>query len=240
MHFDTASNVVSDALLELGVVPSAVADAYGTSEATVVQCRALLKGLGRTLVRKFQWAALQKTHTFITTAAITSYAVPVDFGRLLPSTQWNQETENRLLGPLQAQGWQVLQSTSAVAGITYWHRFYQRKVWLYPTPTAEESISYEYQGRYWVMPTGQTAPTSESPTANTDVLWLDSRLLVTGLKLAWRKAKRMDVAAELAEHEEALAHATGGDAFVPDLPLSGVGGIRLLDDANVPDTGFGS
>lgn len=238
MHFDTATNVVNDALLEMGMASSS--DVYASTEAGVVQARALLKGLGRTLVRKYQWAALQKVHIFTTAAGTESYALPSDFGRLTPSTQWNQETEQRLLGPLQGQGWRVLNSSSAVNGITYWHRFYQRKVFLHPTPTAEEGLSYEYQSRFWVVPTGQTIPTSESPTANTDVLWLDSRLLVTGLKFAWRKAKRMDVSAELEEFKEALDHATGGDAFVPDLPLTGTNGIRLLDDGNVPETGFGS
>lgn len=240
MGFDTASTVINDALLELGAVSSAISDVYASTEEDVVQMRYLLKALGRKLVREFQWADLQKTHTFSTVNGTASYALPSDFGRFLPATEWNRTTQQKLLGPLAAQGWQVLQSTSAVAGITYWFRKVGNKVHLYPTPTATETIAYEYQSLYWVLPSGQTVPTSETPSANTDTLWLDPRLLVTGLKLAWRTAKRMDTAAEENEYAAALAMATGGDSGSPDLSLTGGSGIRLLSEANLPDTGYGS
>ena len=240
MHFDTALNVVNDALLEMGVVSSAVENVFTSTDTNVIQMKALLKRLGRNLTRKYQWAALQKTHSFSTVDGTESYALPADFGRLLPSSQWNETTEQRLLGPLQAQGWRLLKVASVANGITYFHRFYQRKVWLNPTPSAVETVSYEYQSRYWVQPSGQTEPTSESPSANADTLWFDSPLLVAGLKWMWKTAKRMDSSAEENEFREALEFAMGGDSFSPDLSLTGGGGIRLLDEHNVPETGFGT
>lgn len=241
MHFDTAPNIINDALLELGLVDTAVSNVYSSSDANVIGMRALLKALGRRLVREYTWSALQRVATITTAVATESYALPSDFGSLIPSTQWNMETDQRLLGPLQSQGWRVLQSTTSVVGITYWHRLYGNAIHLYPVPTAEEGITYEYQSRFWVVPTGQTIPTSETPSANTDTIWLDSRLMVSGLKLAWRRFKRMDAAAEEEEYASALAVAMGGDTFSPDLSLTGGGGgVRLLDVNNIPETGYGS
>jgi hypothetical protein len=239
-RFDTTSNVINDALIELGAVSAEVADVYGSSEVDVVQMRAFLKALGRDLARAHQWADLQKTHTFTTVDGTASYDLPDDFYKPLPATTWNRTTEEKLLGPTAAQGWQVLKSTSAVNGITYWFRRIGNKIHLHPTPTAAETIAFEYQSLYWVQPNGEDEPTTETPSANDDTLWFDARLLVAGLKLKWRTAKRMDTAAEENDYSLALAVALGGDSGSPDLSMTGKSGVQLLTEANLPDTGYGS
>jgi hypothetical protein len=238
-RFDIASTIINDALVELGAVSTEEGDVYGSSEVDVVQMRAFLKALGRDLARAHQWADLQKTHSFTTVDGTASYDLPDDFYKPLPSTTWNRTTEEKLLGPTAAQGWQMLKSTSAVNGITYWWRRIGNKIHLHPTPTADELIVFEYQSLYWVQPFGETEPTTETPSANTDTPWFDARLLVAGLKLKWRTAKRMDTAAEENEYNLALAVALGGDSGAPDLCLTGQSGVRLLTDANLPDTGYG-
>jgi hypothetical protein len=240
MAHDTALNIINDALLELGVVSSAVATPYLSSDANVILMRSLLKAMGRRWARSFQWSDLQKTHTFVTVNGTASYSLPADLHRLLNSTEWNRTTEQRLLGPLAAQGWQLLQSTSAVAGITYWYRKVGDKLHVYPTPTAAETLAFEYQSTYWVMPSGQTTPTADAPTTHTDTLWFDGPLMVAGLKVAWRKHKRLDVATEQEEFDELWAAATGGDTPAPDIHLGVQGGVAMITTANLPETGYGS
>lgn len=239
MAHDTALNVLNDALLELGLVSAAVSTPYLSNDANVILMRSLLKAMGRRWARTFQWGDLQKTHTFATVNGTASYDLPADFHRLLPSTEWNRTTEQRLLGPLMAQGWQVLQSTSAVAGITYWYRKVGNKIHVYPTPTAAETLAYEYQSTYWVMPSGETTPTSDAPTTHTDTLWFDGPLLVAGLKLEWRLSKRLDVGSEQERFDDLWAATTGGDVPAPDILIGADAGIPVITTANLPETGYG-
>lgn len=87
----------------------------------------------------------------------------------------------------------------------------------------------------------QLPPTDQQSDTNTDALWFDVRVLVAGLKLAFKEAKGFDTASTLAEYMDAIAAAGGGDGMSPVLSLTPRGGsIRLLDGLNLPDTGYGA
>jgi hypothetical protein len=86
-----------------------------------------------------------------------------------------------------------------------------------------------------------TSPSADSINNKGDVLWFDRPLLVAGLKLAFRKAKGLDTSAELDDYSSALDKASGQDGAAPVLSLNGSGpAVRLLDERNIPETGFGS
>ena len=82
-------------------------------------------------------------------------------------------------------------------------------------------------------------PNGESCDTATDLTCFDSQLLVAGLRLAFRKTKGFDTSMEQADFDAALAAARGGDGMAPVLRLGPVGDVRLLDDRNLPPTGFG-
>ena len=237
MRTDTASNIINDALMEVGMRQAALGNPYTSNDALAVLARTLLKALGRELASKHQWTHLQKMRTFSTVNGTDNYALPLDFIGMLHSTQWNRSTGIQLNGPRSPEGWQVLTSSlNGVGAPDFIFRVFGNRLYLHETPTGAETIAFEYQSSWWVQPDDQSAPTSETPTLPDDVLWFDSRLLVSGLKVKVLEQKGLASAAARNEFDAAYAEATGSDgahgvlSLVPtmvrrhsDFPLTGWG-----------------
>jgi hypothetical protein len=241
--WDTAHNVINDTAFQLGLIVSAVADPYTSTEPNVILLRALLKDLGRNLLREHGWTHLQKVHTFDTEAATAAYDLPEDSARTISGTYWNRGQLLPMGGPLSPQEWQALKSGLGVTAFQYYFRVYGDLMYLHPTPSSVVTIAYEYQSTWWVQGENDPdAPSKANPTDKDDTLWFDPRLLTTGLKLAFLTQKGMDTSAAANAYERALAHALGMDGASPTLSISG-GGVRPfrpIDGLNLPDTGFGS
>lgn len=237
MRLDTALNVLNDAMLEAGIVSTAVADPFSSTEVNVVSMRYLLKALGEELVRRRKWSHLEKTYTFSTANGTGDYALPTDFMGMSQDTHWNRSTTMPLAGPLGGPGWQVLKSASVINPTSYYFRVYGSRLYLHPVPTAAETVAYEYSSSYWVQPTGQTTPTAEAPTASTDTLWFDRHLLVRGLKVKWHELTGMSTAASREDYERALAAAEGNDGARPALHLAPQPSRRM---PRLPDTNWGT
>lgn len=242
MPYDTAANILNDAAVELGLYAADVADPYESTDANVMQLCRLLKGVGQDLARDYQWTHLQLEHTFSTADGVASYDLPDSYLRLIDQTQYNRTRQERLDGPLSAQGWQYLQALSASGTVEFWFRVKGYQLILHPTPTAVFNMALEYVSCFWVQHLDDLAPTAEAPVNGEDILWFDRRLLVCGVKLAFKRAKGFDSSAEQADFDEALARACGGDGAAPVLGINsrGVLSQRLVGPGNMPDTGYGS
>lgn len=242
MAFDSAANILNDAAVELGLISTDVADPYASTDANIIQLRRLLKGVGQDLARDHQWSHLQKEHTFTTVNGTSEYDLPEDFHRLIDQTQYNRTRQERLDGPLSAQGWQYLQALTAAGTVEFWFRVKGLKFILYPTPTTAFDMALEYISTWWVQPNDEVIPVTETPFQATNLLCFDRRLLVCGVKLAFQRAKGFDSTAAQADFDEALARARGGDGAAPVLSLNarGVLAQRLVGPGNLPDTGYGS
>jgi hypothetical protein len=242
MAFDTSLNILNKAAKRVGIATSDSADPYGETDQNWVQLRNLLEELGEELLRKHAWSHLQKTHTFNTADGTASYALPTDFHRLIDQTEWNRTQDLPLGGPVSPQGWQLLQALSSSLSVTQLFRIYGNLVYIHPTPSAIESVAFEYQSRYWVKESGQGDPNTESADAKEDTLHFDSHLLVTGLQFKFLAAKGFPVGETQRNYEDALAACLGGDGAAPVLRIDGAGMRinRLLDSNNMPDTGYGS
>jgi hypothetical protein len=240
-RYETALTVINDAAVELGF--AAVTDPFASTDPVFIQLVRFLKGVGRELVREVRWSQLQKEATFTTAAPDTGiYDLPTDFISMVPQTGWDRTNANPWGGPLSGEIWQYIQADTPSSLIDVYARFWLDKLYLYPTPAPVGLvIAYEYRSRYWVMPSGETTPTADAPTAGTDTLWFDPTLLVAALKLKWKEANGFDTSSALAERLRLLASCRADMAPSPVLHLDGRGGsrFRLLDGANVPDSGFG-
>jgi hypothetical protein len=240
MGFDTAANIVNDAAVELGLIPSDLANPYDSTNTAVVQLCRFLKGAGQDLTRDFLWTHLQKTHTFSTANGTAAYALPADFGRSIAQTHWNRTSQEALGGPIGAQAWQQIQAVSGAGTYLQLLRMVNNEIQLSPTPTSIQTIAFEYISSYWVRPSGQASPTTDAPTTGSDTLHFDRRLLVAAAKLYWLKNKGFDTSAVQDEFDRALGRASSGDGASPVLSLGSMSGFRLLNVCNAPDTGFGS
>jgi hypothetical protein len=237
--FETAATIISDAAIDLGLTPAAIANPYGSTDANILQLCSLLKRAGRGLLREYSWSHLKTVHTFSTGSGTASYALPTDFNRIIDGTVWNRTQDYPLSGPLSPQKWEELQALgSSIARQAF--RIFGNLFYIYSTPSAIETIAYEYQSRYWVDLGGGSTPDAETPTAAADTLHFDPDLLVADLKLRFTIAKGLDSTAVQAERDALFSAATGADGAAPVLDMAGATGMRFLSDANLPDTGVGS
>jgi hypothetical protein len=238
--FKTASVIISRAARALGLVSADITNPYASTDANVLLLTTLLQDLGEELVRDHPWSQLQKEGDVTTANGTASYALETDFQRMLSSTLWNRTLSTPIPGSLTPQQWQA-EKARASTGVYKVVRIKQDLIYLHPTPTAIESLYYEYISSWWVMPSGQTTPTTDSPTAGTDTLWFDPLLLVRGLKLKFREKIGADTTAYAADFNAALDAAKSQDGLSPKLSIGGTGaGERFLGDGNAPETGFGS
>lgn len=240
MDTPTADDVLNDAAVELGLKTADLADPFASTDQNIVLLCRLLKRVGRRLVRARDWTHLTREYTFNTANGTASYALPSGFSRMRDATSWNRDTTQPLGPPVDGTQWQTMKARTATGLVAVPFRIFGNLLYIYPTPTSIEAIYYEYVTNFWVMPTGQTAPTTSEPTTTTDTLWFDEDLLVSALKLAFCRAKGMPQAGDaLDEYKAAWASAAGSDGAAPDLELS-LGTGRYRFGASLPDTGWGT
>jgi hypothetical protein len=108
MAFDTAGQIINDALVEVGL--SSVTDPFSDLDPNVVQMQTLLKTVGRETLREHSWTILRKQATFTTVQGTPSYAIPSDFYVMEDQSGWNRTNRLPLGGPLSPQEWQYLKS----------------------------------------------------------------------------------------------------------------------------------
>lgn len=240
--YPTVANVISDAAIALGVAPNmaAITNPYGSTDPNILQLNQFLADVGMDLVREHDWQQLQTAHTFPTVQSQTNYDPPAGFNRFVNQTHWDRTSQFPLGGPLGPGQWQQVQATSVVGTLNFLMRFNQNKLFLTPTPgVTSHFIAFEYISRFWVGQSGSELRTKEIPTVATDILHFDRRLLVEGVKSRFRVEKGF---AGADTYKAWLLAAKGNNGLAPILNLTnpGFGGDRLLDMANVPETGYGS
>lgn len=242
MGFDTSTNIINDAAIQLGLWTEVVSSPYSSSDLLVVQLRSMLKSAGRDLVRDYQWTHLLKEHTFTTVGGQSTYNLPSDFQRILNQTEWNRTTRLPMGGPLTPQGWQFLTALHTVGTVQFFFRVEGDTLRMNPTPSAEATVALEYVSSYWVRADGASAADLDEPTDDDDTILLDSQMMVHRLKRDFLRAKGMDSSAASEDYELALARARSNDGAAPILSLNRrpLALFQPLNtNANLPPTGYG-
>lgn len=246
MAFDTAGQIINDALIEVGL--SSVSDPFSETEANIVQMCTFLKSLGREIVHLHDWTILRKEATFTTVQGTPSYDLPTDFHEMYDQSGWNRTNRLPLGGPLSPQEWQYLKARLAGVVFTVLFRPMAGQIYIYPdNPTPDGYVvAYEYKSDGWVkVPIGGGNFTYQDyPSQSTDIIQFDSLLMSRGLKLAWLKAHGFDTTNAQRDYDNVLMYTKGQDSFSPMLNLTGRGPMRgvdqLIGSQSVPITGFGT
>jgi hypothetical protein len=179
-----------------------------------------------------------------------AYAYPTDLNWFIPQTGWDRNFRWQLLGPVDAQEWQVLKSGISPVGPRLRYRLMQGMIYTNPAPyvpTGQSSpisdlIVLEYASTFWTAPSGGTLATQAGFQLDSDICLAFPEDLIT-LSLKWRalKAKGQPYLEEFEEYERARDRRSGRETMARNLPLNArASGIRLLNSQQVPDTGFGS
>lgn len=198
---------------------------------------------GKMLVTKKPWMVLQREHTFSTADGTAEYALPSDFSALLSDTAWNRANYDAIRGPLTAQEWQVYKSGNIGGGIVR-DRFRIKRTasgntktfFIDPTPSAVETVAFEYRSNGWCQSSGGTVQTAWA--ADTDTGILDEDLMVLGIIWRFKRIGGFDYTTELAEYEQEVSRRFSDDAAPPVQTLHSTRVSRL--GGWVPETGYGS
>lgn len=175
-----------------------------------------------------------------------AYPLPPDLAYLIPQTEWDRNFRWQLLGPLDAQEWQVIKSGISPVGPRMRFRIMQGMFYINPVGSSSslftDNIAFEYVSNAWVATVA--APTTGVQPAyqlDTDVSILSEDLLTLSLKYRFLQAKGLDWETSFADFTRKKEKATGRSASARNLPLNSRsrGGINLLGSNNIPDTGFG-
>lgn len=203
-----------------------------------VEAVKLLKRLadveGRELSRRHNWQALTSEHSFSTVAASAqTSSVPTDFGWIIPDTMFNRTTNRKVFGPLSSQEWQEIQS-SLVTRVDPAFRIRGGTILITPTPSAGESIYYEYISKNWCQSSGGSPQATWAADDDTGVL--DEYLIMLGVVWRFKQTSGLDYSEEFQSYERAVADAIQRDGSRRVLSSGVASRERIPYPPQVPET----
>lgn len=165
------------------------------------------------------------------------YALPTDWLKQIPQTEWDRSNRWPLLGPQSPQDWQSFKSGIVYAGPRLRFRIQGQTLSINPPPSASLNLAFEYISNSWVLATNGTTYKTKF-TVDSDTFVFDDSLMIAGIKLRWLQTKGFDYSYAANEYEQTLSNCKGQDASAPTLSLSPSGGSVLLTNRNVPDGNY--
>jgi len=236
--YATATRIIDAAFQELGLGSSNIA--LGAADPTTYQAVGLLNSVGNEVMRSHDWPQLTKQLAIYGDGNTTDFSLPGDFARQVNQTQWAASSKLPMLGPTSPQMWSWLQYglTSGSAGVQYQYKISANdKFSVFPAPAAGEVIQLTYISGDWVYI--QNVGYTNTIESGDNFPMLDSRLMVTGLKLKLWSAKGMDTTILAQEYNFILQNERQAVQGAREISLTGYAGNGLLGYGNVPETGFG-
>lgn len=221
----------SVASLNFGGAPASI---IGNNDALARQMLAILGEIVPALCSRHNWQALTEDQTITTVSGTESYALPTDFSRYIGETFWDATNYWPMRGSIDPQTWQAMKRGIVAATIRKRFRVKGSLVYIYPTPTAAESLVAEYITSKPILDNdGTTQKATFAEDADTFLL----PEILLQLELKWRllEAKGLDYAEAMnfseREIEKAIAHDTpsatinlGRDTtpgpYLPNIPQS--------------------
>lgn len=221
---------------EVGVTaPSTI---ISNNNQTAKRLLAILQTSGRTLASgkitlpngyttQHDWTALITEQTFNTSNGTATYALSgsgsiitnTDFDRFVYRTMWDRTNYNEIL-LFSPEQWQISKSGGITASsVNKRARKRGRFLVIDPTPSATESLVFEYVSSKWCQSSGGTAQTAW--TADTDTGILDEELFIADGKWRFLKAIGEAYAEEQKEAMEAIALKAGADITPQSVNFAG-------------------
>jgi hypothetical protein len=176
-----------------------------------------------------------------TTTALTftknAYALPSDWLKQTPNTEWDRTNRWPLLGPKSAQEWAYLKGGIVSAGPRMRYRIMGDKFQLNPTPAADRNLSFEYISKNWVLSSSSIGKTKF--TADDDTCKFDDYLMMLGLKTRWLMMKGLAYDFAIGEYQDRLNKLQAQNKSAPILSMAPINQSILLGVGNLPETGYG-
>lgn len=167
------------------------------------------------------------------------YAMPSDYQRIVNKTQYNKSNRWAVIGNKDAQEWQWLKSSYITTGPRMRFRIIGGKFCIWPMPSSNVVLGFEYQSGSWVLASDGTTYKTKA-TADSDTFLFPDRLLVLGTKLKYFEIKGFDTTTLYADYQRELSKFKAQDAGADTLSLAPKYPNVLLTQNNLPDTGYGN
>ena len=211
--------ILEDAADRIGLPrPTAV---IGSSDHQTRQLLSLANQVGKELQRRHDWQRLTVERTITATATETqSSALPTAFDRMVPKTFWNRTANRRVAGPVSAQRWQAVKSGLVIQP---WDSFRIRgnDLLMTPTPTAGDTLAFEYVSKYWCMSDGDTSPDQAEWAADNDTSIWDDEVHTLGIVWRYLKARGLEYAEVFRDYEVEVARLISNDGVISDIDMGG-------------------
>lgn len=178
-----------------------------------------------------------------------AYNLPADYKYMMVQTEWDRNFRWQMLGPLSGQEWQTIVSGISPVGPRIRFRIMANpaspsaglQYWIQPPPGAAQTdvIAFEYMSTSWCQSFAGVYQSAWA--ADTDLYLWDDDLLTLGLKWRFLRSKGLDYGEEREQYQKAVEMQTARSGSSRSLPLGSRNrGMHLLNNSNVPDTGYGS
>lgn len=239
MALSTILEIVQRSCDELGLPrPSVV---FASTDASTVQMRAIANSAGRFLMRYHAWGDLITLGSFSTSNGTSDYSFSTmsitDFDRFVPETHWDRTNDRFIIGPSLPQVDRYRQESGvAQASINKFYRALGKSngIRIWPTPTATETLVFEYVSNKWARPTGGGTDTEFDTDTDTSVFEPD--LMVKEIKWRFLAAKGMPTAQPLKDECDAYRdYLVGTDLGGKTLDMTGDRVKDFMDGSNIPD-----
>ncbi len=238
----TLLQIVQAAVDELGSItrPTAV---VGSSDQQIQQLLALANREGKELSAREGvaggWPQLRKEYTITTADGTAAYDFPTDLQYFMNTTAWDRSQKWPVDGPVSPQTWQVLKSGSVGSvGPRTRFRIMAGQIYFDPTPTSVRTIVLEYYSDTWCQ--SNAASAQRLWLADTDTPLLPDDCFILGLQWRFRKAKGLDYQEDFNAYEDFVNSKLSRAGMAPILDMtSPLPGLRLIDNDNIPDSGYG-
>lgn len=168
-----------------------------------------------------------------------NYPMPADYQRMVNKTQYNKSNRWAVIGPKDAQEWQWLKASYVTTGPRMRFRIQGNKFAVWPAPTSNVILGFEYQSGSWVL-AADGITYKQKFSADTDTSMFPDRLLVLGTKLKYFEIKGFDTTSLFTDYQRELSKFKAQDAGADTLSLAPKYPNVLLTQNNLPDTGYGN
>ena len=183
-------------------------------------------------------ATASGTGTFTFSQVLFSF--PTGYDRPVDRTQWDKSKHWEMLGPETPQQMEWLRSGYISTGPRI--RFIDMGGYfmIWPPLGSAESLSYEYQSKYWIVATGATTPTKQYFTVDTDTCIFPDALMHALIRLKYFEIKGFDTTALYRDYIKQLDLAKSYDAGNRTLSMAPRLADVLIGWENIPDSNYGS
>lgn len=170
-----------------------------------------------------------------------AYPLPSDIQFFISATQWDRNFRWQMLGPLSAQEWQTIVSGISPVGPRLRFRVMDSLFYIQPVPGASQTdqIAYEYISNVFCKSSGGTLQSEWM--VDTDTYLFPEDICTLGIKWRFLRAKGLDYSEEYNSWVNARDRQFARSGGNRSLPLNAVStGLRLLNQNNIPDSGYGT